>query len=272
MYIDPLNIPKPEMGDVGFSHDIRTRLSLHYSRQIENEGPGSIVLKALEKDSRVQALVGQLISRGSGASRFDVKNLAMWFLWAVNEFGRSVAEGNLNKFLDSETTPVINALWVLGIEVDNSIELETGIRIVPVKEMPDSLEKEQYLKDERCDGLSHKLPMPKAAITYPCEVTKISRKNNLSVREKDKQFLDSTSLLYDVALLLNAIDGVSCIPSYSTSYSSKEMPMGMFGGAAGFSPWHEIWGSDSVRLSASSACDINSLLKAFHPIFRTSAG
>lgn len=56
MNIGRLNIPKPDMGNVAFVHDIQARLYLHYSRLLENEGPGAIVLKALEKDPRVQAL------------------------------------------------------------------------------------------------------------------------------------------------------------------------------------------------------------------------
>lgn len=264
MNIGHLNIPKPEMGNVAFVHDIQTRLYLHYSRLLENEGSGEKVLKALEKDPRAQALVGQLISRGSGASRFEMKNLAMWFLWATNEFGSTVAEENLNRFLDSEIIPVINTLWVLGIEVDNPIELENRVRIISVEQMPDSRDKEQYLKDEYFFRQLHSPPMPKAAITYKCEITKIYRKNNSFSREKDKQFWDSSNLLDNVALLLNAIDGVSCIPYFSTSYSLMEMPMGMFGGTCGSGPLHEIWGSSSSKLSANSTFKINELLRAFY--------
>ncbi len=175
-----------------------------------------------------------------------------------------VAERNLNRFLDSENIPVINTLWVIGIEVDNPIVLENGVGIISVEQMPDSREKEQYLKDEYFFRQLHSLPMPKAAITYGCEVAKISRNDNSFAQNKDRQFWESSSLLADVALLLNAIDGVSCISYFSTSYSSMGMPMGMFGGASGSGPLHEIWGSSSTKLSANNTFEINELLSAFH--------
>lgn len=263
MDIGHLNIPKPEMEKVAFVHDIQTRLYLQYSRLIENEGPGAKVLKALEEDPRVQALNGHMISRGSSASRFEIKTLAMWFLWAINEYGHEVAEYNLNRFLNPETVPVINTLWVLGIEVDKPIELENGVRIISIEEMPDSRDKEQYLKDE-FGVLVHRMPKPKAAITYTCDITKASRDDGFSeAQEKDKQFWDSSRLLNDVALLLNAIDGISCIPYFSTSYTLPEMPIGMFGGSGGGSPLHDIFGYRSSKLAASNASEINRLLSAF---------
>ena len=258
-----LNIPKPEMDRVAFVHDIQTKLYLQYSRLIENNGPGAKVLKALEADPRVQALEGSMISRGSSASRFETKVLAMWFLWAINEYGTAVAEFNLNKFLDSETVPVINALWVLGIEADEPIELENGIRIISIDEMPASRDKEQYLRHEFYMS-PHGMPKPRAAITYTCEITKAIRGDNFSEsKEKDKQFWGSSLLLNDVALLLNAVEGVSCIPYFSTSYTLPEMPIGMFGGSGGGSPLYDIFGYRSSRLTVSSASEINRLLNAF---------
>ena len=267
MHIGHLNVPKPEMNDETFFHDIWRKLYLHYSRQIENEGPGAIVLKALEEDPRAQGLQGQLISYGNRASIFEIKKLAMWYLWAAHEFGSTVAERNLNKFLDSEDIPVINILWVLGIEVDETIELENGIRIISIKEMPDSPEKGHFLKDEYLDRdrFFNVLPMPKAAITYTFEVKKISNPET-SDRERDKHFATGSSLLDDVALLLNTVNGVSCIPFYSTSSSSREMPMGMFGGRSGSAPRHEIWGSKSSKLFASNVLDLNELLDAFNAL------
>ncbi len=270
MQIGHLNIPKPEMENDGISHDIQNRLKAHYSKLIEGHGPCAGVLKALEEDPRAQALEGQLISRGNGTSIFEIKKLAMWFLWAAHEFGGTVAERNLKDFLDSENIPVINTLWVLGIEVDKPIELENGIRIISIKEMPDSLEKEYCLKDESFGSFSHNLPKPKSVISYTCEVKKIRDPESYDLK-KDKQFWTFSSLLYDVALLLNTVNGVSCIPFYSTSYSSKEMPMGMFGGtASGSAPRHEIWGSNSSRLSATKAFELNQLLEAFGGLSRKS--
>lgn len=263
MDIGRLNIPKPETERVAFVHDIQTRLYLQYSRLIEDGGPGASVLEALENDQRVKALNGSMISRGSSASSFETETLAMWFLWAINEYGFEAAERNLNRFLNSETVPVLNTLWVLGIELDSSIELDNGVRIVSIQEMPNSRDKEQYLKHD-FGALIHRIPKPKAAITYTNDVTKSSRDNEFpGIQEKDKQFWESSNLLNEISLLLNAIDGISCIPYFSTSYTLPEMPIGMFGGSGGGCPLHDIFGYRSSKLPISSASEINSLLSSF---------
>jgi len=105
MALGHLNIPKPELERFSFTHDIQTRLYLQYSGLIESADIGKRVLSALESDPRVINLKDHMISKGSSASRFEPKLLAMWFLWAINEFGREVAEERLNTFLDSSDIP-----------------------------------------------------------------------------------------------------------------------------------------------------------------------
>ena len=263
MNIGHLNIPKPEMEKVAFVHDIQTRLYLQYSKLLENEGYGKKILKVFEEDQRVKALEGHMISSGSGASRFETKTLAMWFLWAINEYGNEIAELNLNRFLDSETVPVINTLWVLGIEVDQIIELENGVKIIAIENMPDSRDKEQYLKHD-FGNMPHRMPKPKAAITYEVNINKSNKDDDFSnTFEKDKEFWESSKKLNELSLLLNALEGVSCIPFFSTSYTLPEMPIGMFGGSGGGSPLHDIIGFRTSKLSANCADQLNSLLTAF---------
>lgn len=263
MNIGHLNIPKPEMESFLFVHDLRTKLYLQYSRLIENDGPGAQVLKNLEQDHRVQALDKYLIRSGSSFGTFEPKELAMWYLWAMNEYGAEIAATNLNKFLIAENVPVINTLWVLGIEVDEPIKLDNGIRILSIKDMPYSQDKEQYLK-HNFDISVHKIPRPKAAITHECNVTKACKEDEFSVtNENDKEYLKSSYLLYDVALLLNAIEGISCIPYYSTSYTMPDMPFGMFSASGGGSILHDIYGFRVSKLTSSNTTEINQLLNAF---------
>jgi len=265
MNLGHLNIPKPKMENVSFVHDIQTQLYLQYSRLIEIGTPGSSVLKALEEDPRVRSLEGSMISKGSSASRFEIRTLAMWFLWAANEFGYEVAESNLNTFLNSETVPVINTLWILGIELDGTIELGSGVRIIPIEGMPDSRDKEQYLKHDF--GSIHQTPKPRVAITCINNITKSIRDGTPpNTQNRIDKFWKSKQLLQEVSLILNAIDGVSCIPYFSTSYSLPEMPIGIFGGTGGGAPLHDIYGFRSTKLTASSASEINDLLASFRAL------
>lgn len=266
MNIGHLNIPKPELEKVAFVHDIQTRLYLQYSKLLEDKGLGVNILKAFEEDQRIKALDGHMISTGSGASRFEINTLAMWFLWAVNEYGNEKAELNLNLYLDSETVPVINTLWVLGIEVDQTIELDNGIKIIPIEDMPDSRDKEQYLKHDFII-MPYRTPKPKAAITYEVNINKSRKDDDFSNSiEKDKEFWDSSTKLNELSLLLNALEGVSCIPYYSTSYTLPEMPIGMFGGSGGGSSLHDVIGHRTSKLPSDCATKINNLQASFNAL------
>jgi hypothetical protein len=64
MNIGHLNIPKPELDQVSFAHDLQIKLFLQYSKLIENETIGAQLLAALQEDQRVNALEGKMISRG----------------------------------------------------------------------------------------------------------------------------------------------------------------------------------------------------------------
>lgn len=262
MELGHLNIPKPELERFSFTHDIQTRLYLQYSGLIESTDIGKQVLSAIESDPRVMGLEGHMISKGSSASRFEPKVLAMWFLWAINEFGQKLAEENLNKFLDSDEIPIINTLWVLGVEVDETIQLTNGLCITPISEMPNSREKENYLKHS-FDITGHQQPKPKAAITY---LTKITRSNKdddpSSTFERDKGFWESSKLLYDASLALNAIENTSCIPYFSTAYTLPEMPIGLFGGSGGGTPLHDIFGHRVTKIAAAQTDGINSVLSS----------
>jgi hypothetical protein len=262
MEIGHLNIPKPKLEKFTFVPDIQTTLYMQYSKIIESD-IGTQTLAMFKDDPRIQTLDGKMISNGSGGSRFEIKTLAMWFLWAINEYGENIATESLNTFLNSKEVPVLNTLWVLGIELDKTMELEHGYQIIPIKDMPDSRDKAQYFRED-FDALFHRLPKPKAAIACINNVAKIFNDDDMKQeREKMKGFWDSSHYLNEIALLLNALDGVSCIPYFSTSYTQPNMPLGMFGGSGGSSPLHDIFGHRTTKLSENVKGNITSLLDVF---------
>jgi len=263
MELGHLNIPKPELERFSFTHDIQTRLYLQYSGLIESTDIGKRVLSALESDPRVINLKGHIISKGSSALRFEPKVLAMWFLWAINEFGQEVAEEHLNTFLDSSDIPIINTLWVLGVEVDESIQLTNGLCITPISEMPDSREKEYYLKHS-FDATGHQQPKPKAAITYLTKITRSHKgdEDPSYTFERDKDFGESSKLLYDASLALNAIENTSCIPYFPTAYTLPQMPIGLFGGSGGGAPLHDVIGHKITKITIEHTDEINTVLSS----------
>lgn len=267
MKIGRLQIPRPEIAEVDFVRsDSINQLHSWYSKLIKNEAVGTRVLAALREDPRVQALDGHMISYGNNATRFDVEDLAMWFLRTTQEYGQDIAETNLDTFLGSEKLTVINTLWVLGIEVENTLDLGSGYRIESVYQMPDSREKRLYLnRDDFFSPQQHRTRKPKTAITCTCQTTKAVKGNETIQQMKigDEEFWNSSQRLSEIALLLNALDGVSCIPYYSTSYAPSGMPMGIFGGSGGGSTIYDIIGYGSSKLFADSVREIRSLVDAF---------
>lgn len=240
-------------------NDIQTRLYMMYTKLVEETEVGSRVLAMLNEDPRVQALAGKMISHGGGASAFETRILAMWFLWATNEFGQEQAEKSLDDFLTSESLPIMNALWVLGVEIERSLELADGYHIVPIQEMPDSRDKEQYLRHDT--GLVHGTPKPKVAITTTCRVPKTMDESPENWDEKE--FLATSRSLKEIALLLNALDGIACTPYYSTSYNLPHMPLGMFCGSGGGYPVYDVLGYRSSMLSGEAIDVIDCMRKAF---------
>lgn len=262
MELGHLNIPKPELERFSFTHDIQTRLYLQYSGLIENTDIGKLVLSELESDPRIRRLEGHMISKGFSASRFEPKVLAMWFLWAINQFGQEAAEEYLNAFLDNGEIPIINTLWVLGVNADAPIQLTNGLCITPITEMPDSREKEHYLKHS-FDATGHQQPKPVAAITYLTKITKSHNEDSpSSTFERDKDFWESSKLLYDASLALNAIENTSCIPYFSTAYTLPHMPIGLFGGSGGGAPLHDVIGHKVTKITLEQADKINAVLSS----------
>jgi hypothetical protein len=267
MEIGHLQIPRPEINEVDFvRNDSIIQLHSWYSKLIENEAFGTQVLAILRDDPRVQALDGHMISYGNNATAFDIKTLAMWFLRTIQEYGQDIAENNLNTFLNSDKVSVMNTLWVLGVEVDKTFDLGNGYQIEYVQKMPDSREKRHYLERHDFFHPQHlTTPKPKSAITYICQTTKAVKGNETfqEMKIRDEEFWNSSQRLSEIALLLNTIDDVSCIPYYSTSYALHGMPMGIFGGAGGGSPIYDIIGRGSSKLSEDSVKEIQSLVDAF---------
>ncbi|MEC5399620.1 hypothetical protein [Uliginosibacterium sp. H1] len=259
MELGHLKIPKPALEQFSYIPDIETRLFVQYHEIISSTAQGKAILSALEADPRVADLEGQMILKGSSARRFDPTTLAMWFLWAANEIGQDAAERGLEAFLNTEEITIINTLWVLGLEPKNPIKLTHGLRITPVEDMPDSREKEQYLMHPMNFSL-HQSPRPKAAITH---LATISRSRSDWNVVWDDELVASSKLINDLALVLNAVEDISCTPHFHTSYNLPGTPLGPFGASGGGVPIYDVAGHATSALTESSVDEINTLLCAF---------
>ena len=246
--------------------DNYTKAHDQFTAVIANTEYGRQVLEKIENDPRAMKLESCLINTGRGIYGYGHGKLALWYLWAFETLGQSEAEKGLNAFLDSEIYPVLNTAWIIGVEVDKTIELKGGLKLVPIEKMPESQAKESYLKIDRLT-IGHPIPAlkPRCAIVYECPV---QRNFDLSedmqtIGDSNMRFWESTRLIEDASLIINAIPGVSCIQYFSTSYSLPNMPFGFFLGAGGSPNYHDAIGFGSTKLNKKSLDTLNQLLLSF---------
>lgn len=254
-----LTIPDPRSGLGQAEHDLTTQLILRYQPILESE-TGKHVVAVLSGDSRVEALRHQVVTLGTTAASFDLPKLAMWFLWATNEYGPAQATRYLEEYLDASQIPVVNTLWIGGVEVASAIELSGGYRVVPIADMPNSPDKDLYLRKD-----IHLHPYapawPKAAVCRTCDLSK-ALPAGYEV-PWDDSWHECTRQLERIALLLNAIGDVACVPYLRASYLQPTTPLGPFAPLSWGFPPYDIEGSEPSKLSDDMTTGLDELVAAF---------
>ena len=215
-------------------HETNYGMRLHrdFRRFVEQSDYWQELLNIFRADERIKSLENKIISFGSLSTGFHERPLAQWYTWYAAKSSVNEAIVALETFLDSERIPVLNTLWVQGFVVEEPILLMDGIQIVPIEAMPDSADKERFLQ-ERFRNASYPKAKTLAALVKLCHVKKLREKVDESVLETDADFFSSTKILREVSLLLNAVDGISCVPVYATTYVQDSVPFGPFGGQSG---------------------------------------
>jgi hypothetical protein len=262
MKLGELNLPEIELERFIFIHNYQTKLFVHYAEIIENTEIGRNIVEILSSDPRVQELSGKLISFGSGAQLFEIKTLGMWFLWFANKFGLGKAEEDLNCFLDNQTIQVINCLWVLGVKIDQEVELCDSVKLVPIEQMIDSRDKEKFLQ-HGLDIDNHR-SSPKAALVCSCVVKKVQSGNPAEFDLHNQElFFKANEKLHDIAQLTNLLPGVSCWSFYSTSYAQDSVPFGPFSSSGGGMGWYDVLGFSSTHFPNDCIQKFKNLYKAY---------
>lgn len=231
----------------------------YYISIIRTHPDGKEILQRLESDGRVQALRGKMIKLGSVEGLFDVMDLACWYVWYGNEYGFEEAERFLERFLDEDKITIQISLWVLGVVANERIPLFDDFEIVPVQDMPVSTERDQYEKHHM--SLAHgNTSSPRSAVTCKARIPKVNKPGEDPKVSED--FSQRQSQLYDIALLLNAIAGISCTPHYLTSYP-VDAPFGPFGGGGGGGFIPDVLPKKSTNVESKDTTELHSLARAF---------
>jgi hypothetical protein len=229
-----------------------------YLKQLETTDEGKDLMNKLNRDPRVKELKQKLISNGNGAGALEIKDLAMWTLWAIEQFGKKKAFDHLENFLEVDTIEIMITLWVLGISVDSIIDLDDNFSIIPVNQMPDSSYK--FTFSQRFFDLTPAqfLPVPEAAIVRKHMVPKVAGEDG-----PGNTYWELVRQLRSIALLINLIEDNYCVPYLSTSSPIPEVPLGVFGGSGGGARVYDIWGNETTRLEENNIDQLERLFKKF---------
>jgi hypothetical protein len=161
-------------------------------------------------------------------------------------------------------------LWVLGIELDAPIHLESGVIIQPIENMPDSNEKEIF-------SAAHFRPftffgsnaLPRVAITTTYLENKKGSPdvtNTKRITVERACFNDLHPILNDIALLLNALPNVVCVPHVSTAYVQQTIPNGIFSNPGYGSQLVDVATFNSRKIDSAIGPEIDLLLSSFNSL------
>lgn len=239
------SLPRVEGSAPGLARRAHIDLYLQYAALLKTD-VGRRVMAGLRSDPRVQALAGKMLSRGSVAHRFQDEVLGMWFLWRANETDSETATHDLQCFLDADEINVLNTLWVLGVEVEEPTTLADGFALLPIESMPDSWDKEAFLQMQP-DPCRPPVPVPSCAIVKQCRVHRDEPEMQGNPERDTSDFWAVSGRLQDVACVLNAAEGLSCLPFFSTSYVLPDTPVGPFGGGGGGTTVYDVLGYGVIR-------------------------
>lgn len=254
-----LNLPRVSVEEFPFSTDYQIRLVRQYDAVVRKTDVGRQLIENLKKDTRVTALTGKMIPTGTGRGAFQVEMLAMWCLWCVNEYGSERAQGYLDSFLRAESLPVTRVLWVLGMGTTSSVTLKGEYVIRPIHEMPDSSAKERFIQNAR-NFIPTRSPAPECAITKICQVRKATKPEEPPDQNEAQAHQDIDRRMEEIAWLLNALDGVCCVPSLTSGHVEPDVPFGPFGGWGATGRVLDVLGMAKTTLPNGCVEAINDLL------------
>jgi hypothetical protein len=227
-----LNIPKVTLTRLPLLiNDFSVRLHKTFDHARKNTPEGRIITERLRADARVSAMEGKLLNFGGFQEVFQFESLANWWLWRANEVGSDQADQELEAYLSHDSVEVLGTLWLYGVEVPKSVELGLGVTLVPIDEMPDSPDKEEFLSPRAIFSVPQ-VPRPRSALVHRLRIGKYGEKGS---REA---IVQSENLRQAIALILNCLPGVACARGMSTYYIDYYQPPGPFAGR-GFS--HEMY-------------------------------
>jgi Apea-like HEPN len=129
--------------------------------------------------------------------------------------------------------------------------------------MPDSRDKESFLQ-ARFKFTVPQIPTPACAITKTCRVQRAWDGGLPPFSSGSwQEFVKVSRRLHEIAFILNTLNGISCLPYYSTSYVDPTTPLGPFGGSGGGMLVSDVLTHELTKLPSESSALIDNVLMKY---------
>lgn len=187
---------------------------------------GKQVLVELEKRKDVQLHDGRLLLQGAMPVRFEVRMLALWYMWFANRVGKSLADEALDNFLSATHVDAVAAVAVEGLNLDCRVDVDSDLRLAKVDQLPECNLKDYVFRLSavpNCIGG----PISGMFLIGTVRVPKFvdSDEQHFSVIELFGEWFQKAER---TALLLNCLPRIAALPTLQGSLVGERTPFGPF--------------------------------------------
>jgi|GEM_PF-5703645 len=108
----------------------------------------------LKENSELEIFNGTMMQFANVAHRIEIDDLWRWLLRKAANSGVEAAVDNLEQYLIQDRVPGYSILVINGLEVNSALDLSDGISLIPIADLPLSLNKKGLLNKERKFGFT----------------------------------------------------------------------------------------------------------------------
>ena len=224
---------------------------------------GESVRKMLEAHPSIKAATGRLwlnhlIYRPVASV---IGDLTCWYLLIEDQQGHDAARKFLNDYFERETVRTMFCVWVFGIEPKRSYQFD-GVSLVPVTEMPDSCERDEYLAHIR----NHRSPVAHAAFTTETDIPRVVDDETAARLVESKLMQGPMDLLSEAVSLVNGIGNLSCLPHWHCTYQRPDVPFGPWAPTGRMARGFDVVGTHSRPFADEDSEALGEMLRRYHAL------
>ncbi len=232
------------------------RLDSHYAAILRattvTAPPGTLdeLVATLAQQPDLDLFNGGYMNTGLGVHKVTLDQLAKWLVAQSLTWNSQEALDRLDRFLHRQHQPALEILGIAGIELDRSVDLIKGIRLVPFSEIPElaAVEMLDRYGDGAIpyfDGISFRAPMSAAMVAHYSDLPRLSKDApgpSDPIWSQLKRWI-----MYKACTVLTLFGPSAPAPAIYWIFSDPSVPLGQAGVSWGITP-HEIYPTKAFQL------------------------